>query len=1082
MPREKFLIQTFDKGIISGADQSDIAEGASAWSIDEHCESIPGTVQPRLGDSSYLDSESVVSMQVSAWLTRSDNKRDLIYYNPSGGTIDAISDFHSAKSLSSLSSDPGTGDTVTMDTFNRAVRIGRSLSGTKYTAKYAGYVDHGQFGAAATPTTLRYVDSELKKLTTFPHPCKVVGDTDFQYGIEYQGKKIYKVTNATGALAINSLDFVSLQGICNAQLAQGGSYLYVYDQTDPSFGTLYKVAKSDLSINASYPISGWGTSSGTLTSPGLCTDIEISTAKIWFAIWYGTNGFPSATIPADGHGFLFNYTIASLVDGSSFQPINVSFNTTVVTPTVTQGVLCAVDSSYAFNNSKTPLIKTSEVYAAEIAFLCNITGQFDSATPKDPGNSIVVMNDSTTVAATMASANCRLVKFSTVGYNNGVMIKGNSFRGVVFGGLTTANNTFGFNGSSGSGNTLQISDIAWGTFGGVVSVYIAAAGIGYTVGDVLTLTAGDGTATCEVTDVEAGAVTGVTILTAGSLYTVATTATTVVPVGGVGCMLDFLTLTGGGYQTETDITTNAKSVIGSMTDCSVSIVSVSTDTATVAFMSSVVTEYGRYYTNTVLLSNGVWGSGTAVKRTKLFLGLDTEVSPVGLLLSTKKYYYRPVLRYQDYQGSPLFQSTIPETVTPAAGETSCAVDVFIDSTAINIRVTGVDIFRAESSTTDSNPTTQYRLVQTCELRDGWAVDTDGTWTTRRRFSFYDTGNYGPSYETEYGIPETLPNNTMDYAVSCSGAGYLFVTQAANDELEEISSVVFRSKRNAPDTFDWSNDFCVLPAVPIALHYFKGYLYAFDNSTMYVIDAENLVLVGEYDGCGVSNALAVASNESAMFFANQDNVYMHDGKQPIVISEAINQIGSSLSGVTSHRTWATTSGYTISLCLFPRFNSLVVAYLKGVSANTYAFVFHLKKQTWCYWVMERPAGVTHTHYDTTDIRSIFSDYLGNIYLSVYQGISKICGLTTGKAATWYSKLINLGDNTALKKIYKVMFDGTCDLYIGYNSPTTITTAVTSSSYLAVASTKCTTVQLKALFTNGEILRGITIIFRQMIGLR
>jgi hypothetical protein len=719
----------------------------------------------------------------------------------------------------------------------------------------------------------------------------------------------------------------------------------------------------------------------------------------------------------------------------------------------------------------------------------NITGTIKriGAGSGDPDKSIVVMNESMTINSDLNSTNCKLVSFSTVGYNNGLLLNGSTYEGFVFGGLTTANNAYYYSNVP-SDLSLSLNDVSWGTVGRVATVSVNAGGQDYTVGDSLTLQAGNSQALVTVATLGVlDAVASVSLTDYRGLnYTVASSATT--GGSGTGCTINVLSVTNNDtdWKTYTITSTSAKSVVGSMTDCAISIISISSDTAIVGFISSVTTEYGRFHTNTVTLLAGTWGAGTAIKRTEISIELTGAASPIGIL-TTKKYYYRTVLRYQDYQGSPLYQSTVPDSVILTAGQTSCLVDVFVDSTAINTRVTAVDVFRAESTSTDSNPTTQYRLVITADIRSGWALEASGAWTTRRRYSFYDTGNYGVSYETEYGIPETLPNNRMDYAVSCLGAGYLFVTQGYNSELEVtsgnvslIQNIIYRSKRNAPDTFDWSNDFLVLPVRTVALHYFKGYLYAFDNSTMFVIDPENLVLVGRYDGYGVTNSLAVTSNESAMFFANKDNIFMHDGKSPIVISEPINQVGTLISGVTSHRTLATTSSMIISMTIMAKYNCLVVAYLKALSGSSECFVFDLNKKAWYYWLLEAVTGIEYNQ--ATIKRSIFNDYLGNLYLSVSGGIAKICGDTAGKVATWYSKLIDLGDQTTLKKIYKVIFNGTCDGYIAYNSPTAVTTAITSGSYLAAFTTKQTSMQLKFLFTTGEILRGITVIFRKTLGLR
>ena len=76
--------------------------------------------------------------------------------------------------------------------------------------------------------------------------------------------------------------------------------------------------------------------------------------------------------------------------------------------------------------------------------------------------------------------------------------------------------------------------------GGLTGVSIGTAGSGYSVNDVLTVTqAGGSEGTVRVAAVDGGAVTSVEIMTEGSGYAVATgLATTVSPSGGTGCKID----------------------------------------------------------------------------------------------------------------------------------------------------------------------------------------------------------------------------------------------------------------------------------------------------------------------------------------------------------------------------------------------------------------------------------------------------------------------------------------------------------------------------------------------------------------
>jgi hypothetical protein len=1065
MPRDEYLIQTFDKGIISSADQSDIENGAAAWSIDENPESIPGTIQPRLTDTVQIENTSnQYCIEKHSWITREDGKRDLIFYNAKGGTIDALSDFNGTPAYTTVDSNTiDTGKTIAMATVNRAVRIGQGNAASKY----VGYIDQGQFGNPA-PTALQYDNAELIPPSSFPAPYKTIADATYLYGIEWQGTKILKIAVADGTVTKSSGTFNSLQGICDCDI--DATYFYLFDAIG-KYGNLYKIKKSDLTIYETYHVTGWDVvaTQFNTTSGSYISDIETTTNKLWFSVWK-SGGW---TLEKGGKA-IYNIALSSLTANADIVPTDVTFTYSIPTRTgysIAYPALYVTDpanwflsvaqfyagsfattSTYWSKPSKRTFVKTST--ATEIGWLGDIglltravyVGvsiqhwyYTDLNSLRYGGRGIIIMNESSAKDALLNSTNTRFRSLDTgvttstedttdLLYTDGIKLVGSVKEDYLFTRESTGTLDIYF--SDGTAE-FKLSDAVWD----VTDVY----------DDVITLRA---------------------------VY------------------ID------SGYDDETynkieeytwrdyiPQTEEAKSTIASLTNVTVS----TSDTS------------GADKDVTVNILSSVSGSGkflTRVYDTTAFSGITNTyvgINPVTVTITpttntegtfdiTKEYFYKVAFEYDLYQMSPLSENASNNHLTQATDTMDVSIDIY-ESASISERVTAVLIFRAEAGALNKgNPETLYRLAGRISTKDNWVSDItdEGTWGTKKSYSFTDLGSYGPSYETETGCPETLPNNTMNYTISCTGAGYLFVGQGYNNELEKVSNLIFRSKKNAPDTFDWSNDFCVLPTMPIGLHYFKGYLYAFDNSKMYVIDAEALVLVGEYDGFGISNSLAICSNEDAMYFANVDNIYMHDGKTPSIISYPINQIGTNISGATSHRTLA--SDRTIVMKISPKYNSLVIAYMKySATLDTYTpmFVYHLTGRKWFYWLSANTAG-TYIDYTTADKRSLIVDYLGNIYLSVYKGIAKLCGSSNGATCTWYSKLINFGDNTTLKKIYKVIWDGTCDGYIGYNTPSTITTQLTSGSY--INTTKYLTTQLKFTITSGEILRGITVLYRKMLGLR
>ncbi len=1069
MPREEIVIQNFDKGMISGADQNDISHGAAAWTQDINSNPVPGTISARKDDSIYVDTANNYAFEKSAWITRADGKRDLIIYDAKGNSIVGITDFNGTPTYGSSLGTP-SGTSITMDTINRAVRVGQG----DYAGKYVGYIDYGQFGAAAS-SSLQYTDAELSSPVSFPTPYKIISDisdSTYIYGIEWQGRKILKITSATGAYTESTVEFISLQGICNID----ATYFYVYEAIG-QFGDLHKIKKSDLSINATYHITGWGAANAYANQSGgtYMSDIELTTNKIWFGFWSeDSGGFPLKNAEAADSGkIIFNFALSSLVADSNHATTDVTFVSTAPSPIVARedvGNITAyttttqiyADSFYADTVLCTYWVKPSRRcfvrtdVATEIGWLGNVgllnrAVYLDDATSlvymgvmeqaRFGGRGIIFMNESSAKDDRLHSTNTHFRSLDTgtttytedtdaTYYTDGLRLAGSTYTDYIFTGKDLAAINMYRSNPTGD-NEFILADAHWDT-----------------------------------------------TTTAPATYTFETSAYTRTEEE---TWHDYTKLVSG---------TTAKSVIGIMSDITVSVKSIATDTVLVFCMSS---KEGAGKFNILVYNTSSESMPTAptyIKASPTWFHPAEATDDIGVFDTTKSYFYKLIFKYDNYQYSSVSQLS-PARVSGLSSGTNTInikIELYSTSTYISPRVTDIIILRAEAAGTNSwTPTSLYRIVGTISLVSVWASDSteSATWGTKKQISFTDTGLYSSSYENETGCPETLPNNTMDYTISCTGAGYLFVGQGFNDELNEISNFIFRSKKNAPDTFDWSNDFCILPTMPIALYFWKSYLYAFDSNRMYVIDPENLVLIGQYEGYGVQSALAICSNEEAMFFASVNNIYMHDGKQPVIISEAINQVGTAVSGATSHRTLA--SGRTIQLVISSHCNSLIVAYFKYTATlDTYTpmFVMNLNTRAWYFWQNTNVQGSNIT-YNTADKRSLIVDYLGRVYLSVYRGIYKLLGSSTEKTSYWWTPVINFGDDTTLKKIYKITYDATASTpcSLDYNNAQTFATSVTNGSYLTNLATKYKSIQLKfTLSSTYLILRGITIIFRKMIGLR
>jgi hypothetical protein len=324
MPREQITIESFDAGIITTVDAQDTPINEASWSLDQDPEAPLGVLRGREGDDAYIDANNNHSASTFAWIVREDGKRDFIFYSKTTGNFCSVVDFYGAKTYA-LQAGLTTEMQTSIESVNRSVR----LSSGNNAVKYLGYIDHGQFGAAA-PSGLQYVDAKLSVPTIMPryHKVAYISGT-YGYGIEYEGQYIYKVTMATGVFSIGTTRFQKIKSICH-----NGTNLYVFDEGASTYGTLYLIDLTTLGITASYPLKGWGSDGTALSGCSVC-DIELSkgNTNIYFAVRRadGTVKYDGSTAE-QGNCWIWKYATASLVNNTTFSTAIYSF---LLTPTVT---------------------------------------------------------------------------------------------------------------------------------------------------------------------------------------------------------------------------------------------------------------------------------------------------------------------------------------------------------------------------------------------------------------------------------------------------------------------------------------------------------------------------------------------------------------------------------------------------------------------------------------------------------------------------------------------------------------------------------------------------------------------------
>mgnify|MGYP000894082650 CR=1 FL=1 len=804
-------------------------------------------------------------------------------------------------------------------------------------------------------------------------------------------------------------------------IAFDGTYIYVYDNSS-TYGIVYKLDTS-LNVVTNYSISSWDGGAFGGSQAGLVTDMELSAdnGTLFFAGQraIGANS-PWSSATAK---FIFSFSLSGLTNGQSVTTTNRTPN---LSASANDGSFYSVTASIYLPMRS--LVKLQ--YNAEIGILGYTTTEMyynSAAAHTAPDNFILVIDTSFTAGGYFTGTHSRMIGLNT-GPDNGGAYMFNAAYASDGSKQDTLLITTWLNGRSASYNCK---------YGGGVARNVT---INTTYGADYVWTAAGWKTLSSVTHAGENRALYDNIISG-----------TVSWFKYDDVALEFGFLFFAAYNNEY---------------------------AAVQSVDQTGRFYNMYTDKTGILS----GSPYYVKYSDV--GIVVSQSSVSGSIDNVKCYYKLCLYYQDSQLSPLQQSS-PIAITIPAGNYAVQVVVSLKTSVLNSRVTGIGVFRAESSSSDSSPTSEYRLVEVIDVRNPWTLYANTNYGSFNTFSIIDIGTQGSTYEATSGVPESLPNNFMRYSIGCQGNGYLFVGQCANEEFDDnsISNIIFRSKKNAPDTFDWSNDFLVLPTRPQAMHFFKNMLFVFDVNTTYVIDPESFSLLQVLDGYGCADNNHVVSNNEMMVFANANNVYLYTGQNIAIISQAVNiSQYSTVGGLTvyTHRGLLST-GYEMSIAFFSKKNSVVISYIKsGVTPK--AFVFHAPSKSWHYWeiVSDLP------DEPGTRSKSVFGDYLGNCYLSHDYGVVQLAS-GSRLSCTWISRQFNGGDVTILKKFVRIIlntpYGGTITAkYYALNANTTINTAFTSGVNLNDLTSKANNLWVKIVVGATEQLQGITIIFRRMIGLR
>ena len=241
-------------------------------------------------------------------------------------------------------------------------------------------------------------------------------------------------------------------------------------------------------------------------------------------------------------------------------------------------------------------------------------------------------------------------------------------------------------------------------------------------------------------------------------------------------------------------------------------------------------------------------------------------------------YYKLSYVYDGFQEGPLSKATFKEPISIDSKYIKLIFEVPSSSFLnLNPRITHINIYRKNEI--DS----LYRLVKSVSLKpsDNQLVKRGAGY----RYKFNDE-SVGVSYEGLNGVSEVLDNFTPNYSLSCQANDFLFVAKISHPEIENGEHIMLRSKQGKFSIFDWSNDFLDLPTQPIAMASFANRIFMWDENNIYIINPQEMYIEEKTEGIGILNSQSFVVTDIGLFFADKNNIYIHNGKEAVSIGNPI----------------------------------------------------------------------------------------------------------------------------------------------------------------------------------------------------
>jgi len=342
--------------------------------------------------------------------------------------------------------------------------------------------------------------------------------------------------------------------------------------------------------------------------------------------------------------------------------------------------------------------------------------------------------------------------------------------------------------------------------------------------------------------------------------------------------------------------------------------------------------------------------------TKLLVPTDgTTVTEDIAFTSGTTVSYRMSLVYDGANESPLSSWKVNHTTSSAVD--SITLTLTVGNHMINIlnpRVSGVSLWRKHGLNAN------YTLVKSVEFDDAfWSRYQEGDNELAYKYEIIDRGDVNSSFEILSGLMEDATNQYVHYKISTILGGRLYAGNCWHPEMDDAETHLFRSEEAMYNTFNWADNNLNIKEVPIAMTTFAGRLFVWTKTRMHTIDPTSFTIIDTSEGISIFGQNSYVITEYGMFFADKNNIYVHDGSkvQPIAgpILHNTSRLGEKL-GYQGLAKQSLTNGITPTVFYHGPTTSLCVT-LSDSSSSGKIYKFNLVNKRWDLINCPNPKSVT-----------------------------------------------------------------------------------------------------------------------------